>query len=210
MAEHKVLITASGLGSRLGTLTDYTNKALVRVGDKPAISYIVENYNHETEFVVTLGHYSNHVRDFLELTYPDKKFSFIEVEKYSGPGSSLLYSMSCAKESLQCPFIFHASDAIVLDDIIMPDHNWIAGAKTDFADNYRTLNVSTSNSLSKINEKGALTYDLAYPGLVGINDYEKFWKCLDSILNTNIDSQNSDCHNVSVDAYIYMHIYIYM
>ena len=42
MAEYKVLLTTSGLGSRLGNLTKFTNKSLVRVGDKPAISYIIE------------------------------------------------------------------------------------------------------------------------------------------------------------------------
>ena len=44
MEDYKVLITTSGLGSRLGNLTDYTNKCLVRIADKPAISYIVESY----------------------------------------------------------------------------------------------------------------------------------------------------------------------
>ena len=44
MIEYKVLITTSGLGSRLGELTDYTNKSLVRVTDKPAISNIIESY----------------------------------------------------------------------------------------------------------------------------------------------------------------------
>ena len=39
---YKVLITTSGVGSRLGDLTNYTNKCLIRVGKKPAISYIVE------------------------------------------------------------------------------------------------------------------------------------------------------------------------
>ena len=29
MADHKVLITTSGIGSRLGKLTDFTNKSLV-------------------------------------------------------------------------------------------------------------------------------------------------------------------------------------
>ena len=30
--KHKVLITTSGIGSRLGKITNYTNKCLVRVG----------------------------------------------------------------------------------------------------------------------------------------------------------------------------------
>ena len=41
MLNYKVLITASGLGSRLGNLTKFTNKGLVRIGKKPALSYII-------------------------------------------------------------------------------------------------------------------------------------------------------------------------
>ena len=97
MAEYKVLITTSGLGSRLGNLTDYTNKSLVRVGDIPAISHIVEKYDKDTPFVITLGHFGSYVKQFLLLTYSDRDFTFVEVDKYKGPGSSLGYSILQAK-----------------------------------------------------------------------------------------------------------------
>jgi NDP-sugar pyrophosphorylase family protein len=96
MTEYKVLITTSGLGSRLGELTDYTNKCLIRVADKPAISYIIESYPNDTEFIITLGHFGSHVKQFLKLTYPTHNFTFVEIDKYKGPGSSLGYSL------LQC------------------------------------------------------------------------------------------------------------
>ena len=54
MKKFKILITTSGIGSRLGELTDYINKSLVRIGNKPALSLIIDNYPKNTEFVVTL------------------------------------------------------------------------------------------------------------------------------------------------------------
>ena len=113
MVGYKVLITASGLGSRLGNLTKFTNKGLVRIGKKPALSYIIESYPDDVEFVVTLGHYGDQVEQFLNLAYPDKKITYVPVENYDGEGSSLLYSMSLCKDELQCPFIFHACDTVV-------------------------------------------------------------------------------------------------
>ena len=197
MVEHKVLITTSGTGSRLGHLTKFTNKSLVRVGDKPVISYIIENYSKDTNFVITLGHYGYQVKDFLELTYPNRNFEFVEVENYDKEGSSLLASMKCAKDFLQCPFIFQVCDAIICDNIPKLDHDWVTGVELEYSDQYRTLNVSSKNDLICINEKGAKSYDLVCPGLVGIYNYKVYWDVLENILkNTDIKEQKqlSDCH----------------
>ena len=129
MVGYKVLITASGLGSRLGNLTKFTNKGLVRIGKKPALSYIIESYPDDVEFVVTLGHYGEQVEQFLNLAYPDKKITYVPVENYDGEGSSLLYSMSLCKDELQCPFIFHACDTVVEKEEFDFNSNWVAGHK---------------------------------------------------------------------------------
>ena len=43
-----IIITTSGLGKRLGNLTKFTNKSLVRVGNKFTICYPYGNYNSDT------------------------------------------------------------------------------------------------------------------------------------------------------------------
>lgn len=196
--EYKVLITTSGLGSRLGELTKYTNKSLVRVGDKPALSYIIEAYPSNVEIVITLGHYGDHVKDFLLLAYPERKFSFVEIDKFEGPGSSLVYSMSKAEEFLQCPFIFHACDTIVMDNIPEPSINWLGGGHpSQMSTNYRTLTVK-NGLVIKINDKGELSFDNDYIGVAGIFDYEVFWGTLKEILEERgMDNQLSDCHVIN-------------
>jgi len=197
MEEPSVLITTSGLGSRLGDLTDYTNKSLVRVGDKPALSYIIDSYPRNAKFFITLGHYGNQVREFLQLSYPDIHFTFIEVKNYKGPKSSLLHSMRSAKDQLQCPFIFHVCDSIIFDNAPSLAENWISGAKSESSDQYRTINMSAGCTLLKINDKGEMKYDLAYPGRAGIKDYKVFWKRLDEIIDAaeeNKVKNLSDCH----------------
>jgi NDP-sugar pyrophosphorylase family protein len=106
MNSYKVLLTTSGIGSRLGEITKYTNKALVRIGDKPSISHIIETYPNDTIFVVTLGYFGNQVKDFLEIAYPERIFEFVYVDKYEGEGSSLLYSMLCAKNLFKSHLFF--------------------------------------------------------------------------------------------------------
>lgn len=192
---YKVLITTSGTGTRLGDLTSFTNKCLVRVGKKPAISYIVESYDNDIEIVVTLGHYGSHVKEYLIMNYPLKKFEFIEIDKYEGPGSSLGYSLLQAENSVQCPFIFHASDTIVFDEINKPDSNWLGYTIKEDSSQYRTLDL---NGRLKINEKGDLTSNSVYIGLAGIKDYDIFWKNLRKRYHENENDQTlSDCHAIN-------------
>jgi choline kinase len=195
MEEYKVLITTSGLGSRLGNLTDYTNKSLVRIADKPAISYIIESYPIGTNFVITLGHFGNYVKQFLQLVYPNYNFTFIKIDKYKGKGSSLGYSILQCKEVLQCPFIFHASDTIIKNYIIKPPiQNYVIGSYKEDSSQYRTLNLN-NNKLVKINEKGELNYDYSYVGISGIKDYKLFFINLESLINTQEDI--SDVHVIN-------------
>ena len=181
---YKVLITASGLGQRLGDLTKYTNKSLIRIGKKPALSYIIETYPKDVPLVITLGHFGEHVKDFVHLAYPDREVEFVEVDKYEGEGSSLGYSMLCAKDHLQCPFIYHASDTIVDGDIPPPNDNWIGVCKGDDAVQYASWKVLDDKNLIA-NDKGATDFDCLHIGLNGIKDYEDFWKKLEELYKEN-------------------------
>jgi NDP-sugar pyrophosphorylase family protein len=195
MADHKVLITTSGIGSRLGKLTDFTNKSLVRVGDKPAISHIIEYYPKDTSFVITLGHFGSYVKEFLELAYSNRNFTFINVDNFKGPGSSLGHSILQAKSELQCPFIFHASDTILTSLDVIPnlEHNWCAGAYKEETSQYRTLRTN-NGWVDIIAEKGEINFDYPYIGLCGIKDYILFWECLESLPNNH---SLSDVHVIN-------------
>lgn len=179
----RVLITTSGIGSRLGNLTKFTNKALVRVGKRPAISYIIDEYPTDTEFVVTLGHYGDHVRQYLSIAHSDRKIQYAEVDVYEGEGSSLLRSIRIARDALKDePFIFHACDTIVKYPFCPSvTENWLGGHPSKNSSHYRTFNA-IGEKVTKLNEKGEKTSDFDYIGLCGIWDARRFWTATDTIL----------------------------
>ena len=189
---YKVLITTSGIGSRLGEFTKYTNKTLLRVGDKPVISHIIDGYSLETHFVITLGYFGNQVRDYLNLVYPNRIFEFVEVDNYQCIGSSLLYSMTCAKDKLQLPFIYHASDTIVQNELPIPDKNWNAGFIGTGSSQYASFDVQ-GDSVKVFYDKGNLNQDYLHIGIVGINNFKLFWEIADFTLNeSNFNNSLSD------------------
>ncbi|MCE9642723.1 MAG: hypothetical protein K8Q97_00200 [Candidatus Andersenbacteria bacterium] len=187
--ELTVLITTSGIGSKLGELTTYTNKALVKIGRKPALSYIIESYPKNTHFVITLGHFGEHVKEFISLVYPNISVTFVPVKTYSGKGSSLAHSMLSAKKHLQKPFIYHASDTIVHQKIPLPIKNWAGGYVSENSSQYASFTIA-DGVIQYFSEKGNLNPDYLHIGLVGIFDYKLFWKCAIDLYAANPEDES--------------------
>lgn len=202
----KVLITCSGTGSRMGNYTKYTNKALVKIGDKFSIDYIIENYNKldDVEFVITLGYFGDQVKQYLTLAYPNLKFNFVKVDKYEGEGSSQGYSILQAEKFLNEPFIFIACDTIILDDMYDSsinsfsknnyriDCNKIYLYKYSDSTNYTSVKCDDQR-ITSIHDKGETNFDFIYLGKCQIFDYESFWKILNETYKKNkFDSSIGD------------------
>jgi choline kinase len=193
--KYKVLLLTSGVGSRLGNITQYTNKSLVRIGKKPAICHIIDCYAENVEFVITLGYFGNQVKELLELAYPDRKFNFVWVDNYDGPGSSLVYSLLQAKDVIDCPFIFQTCDTLINGDKIPePSENWLGGHVGEDSTHYATLGVM-DNFVTSVYPKGQSNFDSIYIGLAGFYNYKEFFEKVQFVYDHNSnDSQLSDVH----------------
>lgn len=62
----KVIIFAGGLGTRLGTITDFIPKAMVQIGDKPMIWHIMKTYSHYgfKDFILCLGYKKEVIKEY--------------------------------------------------------------------------------------------------------------------------------------------------
>ncbi len=175
--KYKVLIASAGLGNRLKGMTKNINKALISVAHKPVISYIIEKFSEDVEFVIPVGYKAKTVKEYLTLAYPNRKFTFVDIDLYEGEGSGLGYTiMKCEKE-LQCPFIFSSNDTIVLEDVKPPMHNWVGQADVGDNSQYRAIRTG-KRDVTEICTKGTSGDVKAYIGLSGIYDYKKFWEAM--------------------------------
>lgn len=186
---YRVCIPCAGTGSRLGELTEFVNKSLVSIANRPTLSHVIEQFPPDVEFVIALGHKGHLIREFLTLAYPNRQFYFSEVSLFEGPGSGLGLSLQTCKQLLQQPFIFISCDTLVEESIPAPDNNWMGYAEVVNLEAYRTLGLS-SGSVSAIAEKGEgkAPEHKAYIGLAGIQDYQEFWLAMEQASQMAIET----------------------
>lgn len=178
---YKVLIPTAGTGSRLGGMTKYINKSLISIGNKPALSHIIELFPEDAEFIIAIGYKGELVKEYLSLAYPDRQFQFVDVLLYEGEGSGLGLTVQCCKKYLQEPFVFCACDTIVTETIPEPTYNWIGYDHREALNRYRKIHIDDNGMVFSIDEKDAEYGELSEPyiGLAGIYDYEEFWKSME-------------------------------
>ena len=181
----QVLIPTAGIGSRLGTLTKNINKALLPVGTKPAISFIIDWYPTTFKFIIALGYKGKYIKDYLTLAYPKRKFTFVNVEPFEGRGSGLGHTLKQCKEHITEDFFFHSNDGIILDQVdfesIKTDSIFLSSHNVD-ALKYRTAKIS-KNYVVKLYDKTTkkIPYTHNYVGIAYVKNYKKFNKYLSKI-----------------------------
>ena len=175
---YKVCILTAGAGTRMGDLSNHINKAVLPVNFKAIISHIIEKFPENIEVIIAIGHKKETVIDYLTIAYPPRKFTFIEIDKFVGPGTGPGYSLLQCKKHLQCPFIFITSDTIVLENILPPNENWFGIAPVKETEHYCTVKVK-NNLIYQLDDKIKTDNKFAFIGLAGIKDYEIFWNALE-------------------------------
>lgn len=176
--EYKVCILAAGAGTRMGELANHINKAILPVNFKAVISHIIEKFPKDIEIVIAVGHKNETVINYLALAHPDRKFTFIQVDNYIGPGTGPGYSLLSCKEELQGPFIFFVADTLVLEDIPEPDQNWFGIAPIKETEKYCTVKIK-NNLICQLDDKVKCDNKFAFLGLAGVKDYNIFFSALE-------------------------------
>ncbi len=83
-------ILAAGRGTRMGELTETTNKTLLIHKGKPIISHIVESLSKYTNKInVVVKYKKEQVIEHLILNFPDIDFNFIEQNDRMGTGGAI-------------------------------------------------------------------------------------------------------------------------
>lgn len=178
-----VVIPAAGLGSRLGSFTKNYSKAMCTLGRMPVISHIINQFSDNDEIIILLGYKGDLLKQVVEACHPNKNIKFVSVDKYECDGSGLGYSLHCAYDLLQKPFLFWSCDTVLPKFDLSKcklTKNWSVVAKSDNFADYRHMKVKDNLVVSiypKDIEYNASLY--SYVGVSFIYDYKEFWDAWD-------------------------------
>jgi NDP-sugar pyrophosphorylase family protein len=172
---YTVFIPTAGTGSRLGTATQFLNKSLIEINNKPIISHIIGNFDENARFVIPIGHKGDEVKDYLKFAHPELNIITVPINPFEGPGSSLGTTLKISQDYLQEPFIFSSCDTITNKINFKLDCNWLGWDEVSDNSSYRTLNIE-QKFVVNINEKLVSNSTSAYIGLAGIKDHKIFWQ----------------------------------
>ncbi|MCL0099891.1 NTP transferase domain-containing protein [Dehalococcoidia bacterium] len=175
---YKVCILAAGLGSRLGDLTRYVNKALLPVDYKPVLSHILEKFPSEIEIIIAVGYHHDLIRQFVNLCYPERNITLVQVDRFEGPNIGPGYSLLQCKEFLQSPFIVTTCDTLVLEQIPTPDTNWMGVSDAEIIENYCSV-IIEQDKIAEIRYKEKIPTHDAFVGIAGVHNHERFWQSLE-------------------------------
>lgn len=179
---YKVCILAAGVGTRMENFTRYLNKALIPVQGKPAISHILEKIPKDIETIVALGHLKDSLRAYIETAYPERRLTFVEVDRYTGPGTGPGYSLLKCRDSLECPFVYESADTLFLEPIPIPDRNWFGIVRVPDTERFCSVKIE-AEKVVRIDDKIKTDNEFAFIGLAGVRDYIPFWDALENNQN---------------------------
>ncbi|HEX6926516.1 MAG TPA: sugar phosphate nucleotidyltransferase [Longimicrobiaceae bacterium] len=185
----KVVIPLAGKGTRLRPHTHVTPKPLLRVADKPVMSYILDDLRelgvHEAVFIT--GHLKERVEEYMAEEYPDFRVHYVEQPVQNGTAGAVQLARPYIDEDLLIIFVdtlFDADLSVVKrlpDDVAgviwvkeVEDYQRFGVVVTDEEGNMRQIIEKPSEPISR----------LANIGLYYIRDWKLLFEGIDHTLNS--------------------------
>ena len=184
MTSPTVCILTAGKGTRMGALGKILNKALHTIDGKAIITHIINKFPQDAEFVIGVGFLGDQVRNYLHIAHAERKFHFVEIDNFDGPGSGPGYSLLCCRKQLQKPFYFVSCDTLWSNELDWAlDKNWFGVAHVNPTDSVHYCNLKVmGTSVVELRDKSRIEDESfqAFVGLCHIKDFPVFWTALEN------------------------------
>lgn len=182
----QAVVPLAGKGTRLRPLTHTRPKPLVRVANRPVLSYVVEQLRDEgvDELICITGHLGEQIEEFLAEEYPDLDARYVEQERQLGTADAV----ALARPHVEGPFLVVFVDTLFDADLGLlrrrPDDEGILWAcAVDNPEEFGVIVTDEDGYMRRIDEKpDEPESNLANIGVYFIRDHELLFEGIDEVL----------------------------
>jgi len=186
----KVIIPLAGKGARLRPHTHVTPKPLLRVADKPVMSYILDDLRDlgVDEAIFITGHLKEKVEQYVRTEYPEFRAHFVEQAEQNGTAGAVELAKQFANEDLLIMFVDTLFDAdLSLVKSLEPEAAGIIWVKE--VEDYQRFGVVVTDDqgyMTQIIEKPSEPISkLANIGLYYIRDWKLLFEGIQHVLESD-------------------------
>ncbi|HEX6913176.1 MAG TPA: sugar phosphate nucleotidyltransferase [Longimicrobium sp.] len=185
----KVVMPVAGKGTRLRPHTHLTPKPLLRVGDKPVLSYILDDLRElgVHEAVLITGHLKEKVEAFMKSEYPDFHAVYTEQVEQRGTADAIALAEPFVQEEMLIIFVDTLFDADLSLVKRLPDD--VAGViwakEVEDYQRFGVLVTDEDGFMREIIEKPSTPVSkLANIGLYYIRDWKLLFEGIHHVMNS--------------------------
>lgn len=202
----KVVMPVAGKGTRLRPHTHLVPKPLLKVGDKPVLSYILDDLRElgVHEAVLVTGHLKERVEAYMAAEYPDFQAEYVEQKEQRGTADAIALAEPFVREEMLIIFVDTLFDADLNVVRTLPDD--VAGviwAKE--VEDYQRFGVIVTDEqgfMKQIIEKPSEPVSkLANIGLYYIRDWQLLFEGIRHVMDS---APGSSGEYYLTDAFQYM------
>jgi len=186
----KVVIPLAGKGSRLRPHTHVTPKPLLRVADKPVMSYILDDLRDlgVDDAVFITGHLKEKVEEYVRTEYPQFRAKYIEQEVQNGTAGAIQLAEPHVREDLLIIFVDTLFDADLSVIRSLPDDcaGVIWAKEVEDYQRFGVILTDEEGYMQRIVEKPSEPISrLANIGLYYIRDWKLLFEGINHVMNSD-------------------------
>lgn len=179
----------AGKGTRLRPHTHLVPKPLLKVGDKPVLSYILDDLRElgVNEAVLITGHLKEKVEDFMRTEYPDFKAEYTEQVEQRGTADAIALAEPFVREEMLIIFVDTLFDADLSLVRRLPDDvsGVIWAMEVEDYQRFGVIVTDENGFMQKIIEKPSEPVSkLANIGLYYIRDWKLLFEGIHHVMNS--------------------------
>lgn len=190
----KAIIPVAGTGTKLRPHTYTQPKALIPIGGKPILAFIIDEMIHSgvTEFVFIVGYLGEKIRDFVDKKYPNIKAYYAEQVSREGIGHAIYQAKKFVNDHE--PVFIALGDSVFdlnMKEIVEAPTSLLCVKKVDDPREFGVVEMEEKNGLiRRLIEKPLIPKsNLALVGLYKINESRELFEALEYNIEHNVQTR---------------------